>query len=144
MRWSSWRSVLDLDEKWNEEHSVCCFPGIYQIRMITKRGKPIVIPRIRGEDRQGILYIGSAAARRTKTHRCLGWRIWEFPGGEIHSGGYTYNLARRRLPEHGLQFRTFRTSRGKVSAAEKRTLMRYFRRFGELPPFNGSFPGRWD
>lgn len=139
MRWSNWRFVRELSAR-DGRHPH--FPGINQIRMVTSRGAPIIVVRIGGADPDGILYIGCAAVRRTRTHRCVEVRIRHSPQGVLHSGGYTYSKARRGLRRHALQFRTLRVARSKVGKAEERALMVYFKKFGELPPYNGSFPGR--
>jgi hypothetical protein len=133
-RWRKWRAIeevyydLDLLDK----------EGLYQIRMVDRNNVPISIPRIKGIDTEGILYMGKSVRLRP--------RIEAFWRGS-HSGGGFYYRAYRRLrkykpyKEHSLQCRVMAITESDTTAKERSMLQRYFRRFCELPPFNSTVPG---
>ncbi len=127
--------------------------GIYQIRMVDKDNSPIPVPRIGGTDPDGIIYIGRSGYETHKTDRSLAQRISEFGSGPS-SGGETYWLMKehctnfRHAPykDHRLQYRArhVKGTKREVDKAEIEALAVYFAQYGELPPCNSSFPGKWD
>jgi hypothetical protein len=133
-RWGKWQAIEEI------YHDVDLLrkKGLYQIRMVDKENVPISIPRIKGIDSSGILYMGKSIRLRP--------RIEAFWGGR-HSGGGFYYRAYRRLrkykpyKEHSLQFRVMAVAESDVTVKERSMLQRYFRQFCELPPFNSTVPG---
>lgn len=133
-KWRKWQPIEDV------YHNVGLLAqkGLYQIRMINPENRTIPIPRLCGVDPEGIVYIGKSIRLRP--------RIESFLKGR-HSGGGLYRLAYQRLRkfqpyrDFSLQFRVIVCAQDEIGVKEANLLRRYFRRFGELPPFNSTVPG---
>jgi hypothetical protein len=146
-KWGSWHSIDDADS-----NPLSRF-GIYQIRMVDRAGNPIPVRRIAGLDKGGVIYIGGSgySKQHAKKPRTMAQRIKEFEKG-AHSGGHTYRLMKddvllvsrkRTYSGHKLQYKAMRLdggNAGMVKEKEIATLARYFKKYGELPPCNSSFP----
>lgn len=132
--WSKWQAIESV------RHNIGLLRqmGLYQIRMVDNNSRPITIPRLRGVDTEGIIYVGQSTRIRP--------RIEGFLRGN-HSGGGMYFLVYRRLKkyepyrDHSLQFRVMTCTEADAETKEANMLRRYFRRFCELPPFNSTVPG---
>jgi len=132
-RWGKWRAI---EEIYNDV-DLLREKGLYQIRMIDKGNVPISIPRIKGIDPSGILYMGKSIRLRP--------RIEAFWRG-TRSGGFYYRAYRqlrkyKPYKEHSLQFRVMAVTESDLTAKERGMLQRYLHRFCELPPLNSTVPG---
>jgi hypothetical protein len=142
MLWTAWFD-LDANTPWNPRW------GIYQIRVVGPDGVPLQLPRVCAGDSNGTLYIGRSGYSTAKTSRCLGQRLWEFYSHGSHSGAGSYwqlkaVLARRQQwGHHRLQARVVELADNEIADAECAAIRLYFDEFGELPPCNSAFPGRW-
>jgi hypothetical protein len=155
--WSSWQNIERAKIEQRGHH------GIYQIRIVGTDGIPYPIGRFIRVDEEGVLYIGKAGPSRT-----LATRIREFQnvsqfGTASHSGGETYLLVYMNLMQSNpayknckLQYRVMHlyadkvssmasedTLKHKIEEEEIKALADYFHKFGELPPCNSSFPGKF-
>lgn len=141
MRWTKWYSIDD---------AMSSIPpiayGIYKIRVTNSKGIPICIDRIGGVDDSGIVYIGRSGFKKKSPNRTLITRIWEFYQGN-HSGGDTYYLSNQHRLSLTNNFRSHEINAcclilpdKSISQMEGAFLLQYFKRFGELPPFNSNFP----
>lgn len=133
-RWSKWRPIDDIYEDVNLLHRT----GLYQIRMVDNRGSPLTIPRIKGKDANGILYMGKSVNLRP--------RIEAFYRGGHSGGGYYYRMYLRLVRyrpfrNHSLQFRTMSIQKSNLLDRERGMLQGYLRKFCELPPYNSTVPG---
>ena len=121
--------------------------GIYQIRAITPRGKPIRINRLLGTDTEGILYVGRSGFKLRSPSRSISNRLREFLARR-HSGGITYAKAcsclngARRFVGHELEVRAMFVDDTQIAATEARVLAKYFETHAELPPCNSSAGAR--
>jgi hypothetical protein len=61
--------------------------GTYRVCMSDAAGTPLVLNRLCGADREGIIYIGRSGYLGGKTKRTLGQRLSEFYFEGPHSGG---------------------------------------------------------
>ncbi len=126
--------------------------GIYRVHIAHPSGGPIPIPRIGGVDSDGILYIGRSGVTTNKSDCSLRSRLrndFLRPYGS-HSGDWTYRKACAILNDHPL-FRdhciwasVIVLKDNVIDRAERAAIRAYFERFGELPPCNSAFPGKWD
>ena len=142
-RWSNWHRIEDEGMVSGIIHD--CY-GIYRIRAVKSSGEAIVIPRIGGMDDQGIIYIGRSGYKNKKTYRTLSQRIREFWNAN-HSGGWTADLSYRcclkkvkgfKDYEYDVQIMTLPDHL--IDKSEAKELEIYFKKYGELPPYNSSFP----
>jgi len=161
---SQWGRWHDIDVAQSNEKT---FFGIYQIRLVDERRQSIPVQRIGGIDEEGVIYIGRSGYKES---RPLAQRIWEFQY-EKHSGASTYALMKKALgdsqrhgwSDHRLQYRSLHLKPGaitesgvsedallrefifkrKIEKSEADALASYFADYGELPPCNSSFPGKW-
>jgi hypothetical protein len=107
--------------------------------------------RLCATDCDGILYIGRSGCLDGKTKRTLGQRLQEFVYEGSHSGGWTFWQAKHVFkalgcfPGHRLFASVVPLSglRAEIISAEMAAVRTYFMSFGELPPFNSAFPGKW-
>lgn len=102
--------------------------GIYQIRAVTPRGKPLQIGRLIKTDPAGIVYIGRSDRESIAT------RIRK---NVNNPKGYTG--VKDRLPKHHLEARAMTLSADETSSRELALLNQYRSEYGELPPFNLKF-----
>lgn len=152
--WSSWQ---DIEQVKVEQRS---YPGIYQIRMVNQDGNPRSIPRLMGTDEEGILYIGKVTPNRTLAKRIREFQSAARFGSASHSGGETYVLVWMNLIQSDpaykdckIQYRVMslyadlgvqEDFRHRIEEEESKALADYFHKYGELPPCNSSFPGKWN
>ena len=124
--------------------------GIYRVRFTDDSGAPLPIERIGGTDAEAIVYIGRSGVSTARSDRGLATRLSEFYNRGSHSGGWTYRQAVSVLEElgrftgHHLQASVVELADDAIERAEKQALRDYFNVFGELPPFNSSFLGKWE
>lgn len=144
MKWSRWHQ---LDDGCVSGSYVDGY-GVYRIRLVDRMGRPIPVDRIACTDKSGIVYIGRSGFKKQRTGRTISRRVWEFYQG-YHSGGDTYYLSthhRLRLADkyksHRIEVSVATLPDAEISKGEADTLYLYFRAFGELPPFNSSFPNQ--
>lgn len=143
-RWTKW---LEIDDAQERNGSLKEF-GLYQIRAVSRQGKPIPISRLRDVDPEGILYVGRSGFQATSPHRTVANRIGEFIK-QRHSGGITYAKAAARLESnprfagHRLQVRARFFPDSSIAREEAKVLEAYFRKYAELPPCNSS-SGSWE
>jgi hypothetical protein len=120
--------------------------GVYQIRAATAAETPIPIPRVRGVDPQGILYVGRSGFWSRSRSRTIANRIHEFLV-KRHSGGITYARAGLRLKRtepftgHLLQVRAAFLEDRQIVLKEASVLDQYFAKYAELPPCNSQSGG---
>jgi hypothetical protein len=125
------------------------YPGIYQVRMVDSKGKPVAIDRIGGVDEEGLIYVGFS--------NNVGERIKEFHStlslkGK-HDGASTYFLMRQNLVSLGHDYASCKlqctvtrlpgTSETELRKQEAIMLANYFSKYSELPPCNCNFPEKW-
>jgi hypothetical protein len=134
MKWSLWFPCV----RWRElRNRVARGDGLYEIRYVRK-GKPVSIPRFKGSDNRGLLYVGRA--------RHLRDRIAEFlsaaeRGTWWHSGGLTFfNFYRNHISLHCLEFRWLETKPHRTQGYEERLLIAYRIRFLDGVPLNITYP----
>lgn len=135
--WTKWRkfskkNLNDCDET----------PGVYYIRWVNGKGKPLPIPRVLRKDTEGTLYIGMTG-RGPGSGLCNRLRtFWDKASGRqgAHSGAKRFlrNLS-SRIPVEHLEYcyRRLKT-REKASGLERECLKYYETQYGELPPLNGA------
>src|SRR5438876_5832739 len=139
--WLAPRSIESLDDDW--ETTAPRTPGVYAVRV----GRSV--PRVGGNDRQGILYIGKA--------RRLRMRVWQFWKCNHTASGFLWShlevaeilLGRsirdgaRLIDELGkLAVRVSTPIKPRfLDRAERAVLRAYVDRFGESPPLNLRLPG---
>ncbi len=157
--WTTWKDI----EKASVFEKGCY--GIYKIRITNKSKKVIQIKRVRGIDKEGIVYIG-----RAKPSLTLARRIREFEAvadelhSAFHSGAITFFLMRETLLRYkhhkgvNLQYKVLRIDvknvgsnidkieklKEEIEKEEKQELSKYFSIFCELPPCNSVFTGKWE
>ena len=157
--WSSWE---DIEQAKFKEHG---YFGIYQIRMVDGVGNPLPVGRIVDVDQEGVIYIGKAGPVQTLAKRIHKFESVSKLGKAKHSGGETYILLKMKLifsdhafKNHKLQYKVVHLDTDriepdlseqenfklKIEREEINVLADYFNKYGELPPCNSSFPGKWD
>lgn len=127
-RWGKWRPIEEIID----DPSLQDKRGVYQVRMVDERNRPLSIHRIAETDPNGIIYIGQSVGLRR--------RLLDFYRGN-HSGGGMYWLVFRRLNKvipHRLQVRVMASADDNT---ETNLIRGYFREFCELPPFNSTVRG---
>ncbi len=139
IKWTKWMPIETAAS--GEQRLVA--HGIYQIRAVTPRGKPIRIDRLLGNDPKGILYVGRSGIKSRSPSRTIANRLREFLA-QRHSGGVTYAKACARLNVtarfmgHRLEARAIFLKDKDISTTESRVLAEYFSKHAELPPCNSS------
>jgi hypothetical protein len=118
--------------------------GVYQFRCIDNKGVPMVIPRSKNKDPDGIIYIGSSVNLRTRLNGF--WRTIQMLDRSRHAAAWTYcSFSYSSLfPAKRLQYRykvalSFTTS-------EFDLLLAYRKKYMDLPPLNLNsppYPGDW-
>lgn len=157
--WSSWEGIEQT--KFKERG---CF-GIYQIRVVDRVGNPLPVGRIVGVDQEGVIYIGKAGPVQTLAKRIHKFENVSKLGKAKHSGGETYILLKMKLifsdhafKNHKLQYKVVHLDtdrigpelngkenfKHKIETEEINALADYFNKYGELPPCNSTFPGKWN
>ena len=135
-KWTRWRPI--------DAPSGCLGAAAYQVRL-KRRSRPVSLARLLGRDTSGVLAIGEAGNLEKRRKQFLrGLRT-----GAGHSEADLIWLltltgrAERLFTGTALEYR-FRSAPNKQAATdfEKKAFWSYVRRFGEVPPFNSSFPGR--
>ena len=115
-----------------------------KIRLADSKDYPIEIPRFLDKDKDGILQIGSSKDTEG--------RIKSFRGAMegkkyAHAEGQRFNLIKKhsnfmgRYNDCKIQY-SFKKLRNESETRkeEKRLLMCYFKRYGEVPPLNNNLP----
>lgn len=143
MKWTEWTPIeaaISGDQR-------LAAHGIYQIRAVTPRGKPIRINRLLGADPEGVLYVGRSGLKFRSPSRTIANRLREFLKQQ-HSGGITYAKAcsclngTPRFAGHQLQVRALFLEDKHITATESSVLAEYFAKHAELPPCNSSAGAR--
>ena len=123
-------------------------PGVYLVRLV-RDGRPVEIPRFRGVDRSGIVYIGSTGNLRRRLRELVTQleRLRPECGRySPHTAALTYHLF--SWPGLGIGIGNFEVSWVEFSDArvarrqELLALRRYAEKFGETPPLNMSLRRR--
>jgi len=135
-----WRHWTDIEKTsgWNG-------PAIYRVRMLAG-GRPVSIPRFLAKDRSGIVSIGMTGRMEERRRQFLSG----FRRGRGHSEANLLHLLlkhtslQRSFGRFELQYR-FKSVSSRVAAttAEAKELIRYVKRYGEVPPLNSALPGRY-
>lgn len=135
--WSKWRDLTDtnLNIYWTDS------PGVYFIRLINQKKRPIQIPRILDIDRKGILYIGLAKKRHNGGLCNRLWGFWTAITGKdetSHAAGKKYrHLIFKHFPNHCIQYRHRKVQDDRqAKKLEDKCLRLYQKQWGELPPLN--------
>ena len=157
--WSSWE---DIEQAKVKERG---YYGIYQIQVVDKEESRIPIGRVGGVDEEGIIYIGRARPKETLAKRIRKFQSVAQYKNIAHHGAETYVLMRITLAFLGhayenykLQYRVTRLYmdsndlemnrqemlKYKIEKEEVNALADYFCKYGELPPCNSNFPGKWN
>jgi len=115
--------------------------GVYVIFWI-RNGKPVAIPRIRGVDEKGILYMGSTKNLRQRIRDL--WRSIQVARGLKDQNSYPHTFGVSLLytglcdaiadRELCIYFKVFNNEDAEYW--EKVMLLEYTRRYGEPPPLN--------
>jgi hypothetical protein len=141
--WSKWYGFTNDGSLFNFTNDTY---GIYKVRGIDKNGLTINIPRIGGIDKEGILYIGRSGLKRNRSFRSILRRLSEFYFGN-HSGGWTSDLSYEYCLSYQKAFKNYRYEASilqvpdkEIEKREAKELEDYFVKYGELPPYNSSFP----
>ncbi len=137
--WTRWRFLHE--KEWNK---IPPMPGVYQFRSL-KKGQPQRIGRVRGTDKEGIIYTGQSSNLRQRISGF--WKTLEHPRKSRHAAGWTYIAFRyeRVFPKKNLQFR-YMTLEGDPTRKEFDLLLEYRKKFMDLPPLNSTrspYPHRW-
>ncbi len=137
LMWAKWRGFSKQNLNECDES-----PGVYYIRWVNGRDKPVPIPRVLRKDAEGILYIGMTGQGPGSGLCTRLWTFWDKACGRqgAHSGAKRFlrNLSSRISVEH-LEYccRRLKT-REKASELERECLKYYEKQYGELPPLNGA------
>jgi len=118
--------------------------GVYQFRCIGNKGVPMVIPRSKNKDPNGIIYIGSSVNLRTRLNGF--WKTIQKQDRSRHAAAWTYcSFSYSSLfPAKRLQFRYKMTP--SITTSEFDLLLAYRKKFMDLPPLNLNqppYPGDW-
>ena len=137
--WSKW-SHFELRELSNIPKK----KGVYQFRCIDNKGVPMVIPRSKNKDSDGIIYIGSSVNLRTRLNGF--WRTIEMQRRSRHAAAWTYcTFSYSSLfPAKRVQFR-YKVTPSRTTS-EFDLLLAYRKKFMDLPPLNSNrppYPGDW-
>ena len=137
-------------QPWFDELAKCPTGwGIYRVRIVDVNGRPIPLPRLCKVDAEGIIYIGRSGESTRKSDRSIRKRLDEFFNFGSHSGSGTYWQAKKVFQRlgvftgHQIQAQVICAKDADIEVYEKRAIRAYFEAFGELPPFNSAFPGKW-
>lgn len=139
VRWTAWIEIT----KKNRISRRLDFNGVYEIRVVDRSGVACIIPRVLGNDKKGILYIGRSGYRSSKTKRTVAKRANEFDGG-AHSGGQTFSKMwsiAKDLPKwrgRTIQIRAKELSDDEIEEFERKRIRNYMMTFGEVPPCNSA------
>ncbi len=136
LSWGKWLPI--------ENRSSHNGPAVYQIRAVQDHS-PLTLARLLGPDHSGVLSIGETGAfEKRRQQFCRGLR-----SGAGHSEANLIWVLGRTTPvdsllaEAHLQYRIQACDSKKAAVAlEKDIIWAYAMKFGEVPPFNSSFPGR--
>jgi hypothetical protein len=124
-----------------EVETGCDKPGIYRVRLFSN-GKPVEIGRLGGTDRMGILAIGNSD--NIEKRRKLFVRAKK--GNHGHSAGIQWYLVTyhsKRFEKCTLMFQfTELVDKKEAEEEEEKEIWEYFKNYLEVPPLNGSIPGR--
>jgi len=128
-----WYRLKDLvDKKFNDVPNLS---GIYFVRW-SKNGKPISIPRLRGLDEKGVLYIGSAKYLKRRVRE-----LWKGinKNVEAHTIGKTIIFCKIfeiiSLDEYEISWEELK-SHENAQGQEWAALKLYVDKYREPPPFN--------
>lgn len=117
-------------------------PGIYRISFRTDDGEDVIpIRRAGGIDNDGIIYVGSAGELYERVGNFRVVVFDDHPQKKAHSAANRYvriQAMSRIFPPNQLWFEW--EEHDDPEEEEKRLLLDYLERFGELPPFNNKFP----
>jgi predicted GIY-YIG superfamily endonuclease len=149
-KWSNWillssKSLASLDNR---------IPAIYRIRLVHQSNeKAVVINRFLNKDSNGIIYIG----KTTNLKRRLKFFVNAYQNtyNDNHSGGnLLHYLISNKIIEnfrkkYFLQFSYIHIKSKKdidniLTKEERKKLIEYFKKFGELPVLNSETPFRKD
>ena len=112
-------------------------PGVYIIRWC-RNGEPVRIGRLRGEDRKGILYIGSAKDLRERVRQLL--KSLSGESGEIRhtmAGSYLFFSLSEVIGINEMEITWIELNNSNEAQRQEWLALRYYgKKFGELPPLN--------
>ncbi len=135
--WTNWRCF-------NKETLSRCpeSSGVYYVRWVDKKGKPVPIGRILGADPAGTLYIGMTGEGKASGLCNRLWTFWDKASGRLgaHSGAKRFgrNLA-KHISIDELEFCHRRiANRKEALRVERECLLDYVKKWGKLPPLNGA------
>jgi len=132
MGWSKWWSVSSVIRG-----ELPTGPGVYQLRAIAA-GRPRRLRRISGTDRQGVLYVGKTADLKVRVW-CLVRTVLGHLAAANPAGLRYLRLLKTRIDRRGLEVRWMaKATETAAATTERSVLLRYGKRFGELPPLNRS------
>jgi len=132
--WTEWRPLNGLyDDDTSRKQ------GVYEIRFVDTKKKPIVVRRLAGVDERGLYYIGKASGTfRQEIGRFLPDQDSE---GEVHEDIAETLRSRPGFQDYRLQYRVrVIEDKGMIGEAEAVYLGMYLEEFCELPPGNRNLP----
>ena len=144
LAWSEW---FDIENYASTDRA----PGVYRIRLaFTGDRRPVIIPRLLNQDRDGLLSIGQSGNLRDRIRSF--YKVANNATGFLkHSSGDRLFLVRicshassnsyfsDKIIQHSFVSQKDKES---AKALEERLLKCYFKEYGELPPLNNSMPDR--
>ncbi len=141
------RGKMDWTEEWrNINDSAEPNPAVYKIRLLGKDKKPIVISRWLGKDSKGIIYIGQNGNMEKRRIRFIkGFDSGGTLKNKIgHPAGNWIHILNKLNVTHielkNLEYSYCETE--EPEQFEREIIGKYVEIYGELPPFNSSFPKR--
>ena len=139
--WNDWYSMGWL---FDQGMPVPKEPGVYAIRHAPS-GKPRTIPRVFGEDREGILCYGMTGGKLRDRLRAF-YRAAR-GNAAAHAEGIRFHhlaYAQNGFPLKNLQVRWHECeSKEDARNTESQLLNEYATRYGETPPLNRQVPARY-
>ena len=141
-RWKQPFTVKKIKDGWDSMPSK---PGIYIVRSRK------AIPRATGVDRFGTLYVGQAKNLRNRLwnvwdaqHEATGM-LWDHPAvaAKLLRTRFASSQQRARAVDALIVRVALPVQPADLNRAERAVLTAYVQRFGEPPPLNSVFPGKW-
>lgn len=136
MSWSEWYRFRETNGNPAEQ----CEFGVYQVRVTTGDGKPVLIRRACEDDPEGILYIGSGSLPDRVNLYLTAFRENPKRRLQFHWVYRMFHLERIGKPEF-LQIRWMEC--GNCEKEERRLLAEYKKRTGDIPPGNLRLDGAY-
>jgi hypothetical protein len=115
-------------------------PGVYTITALSDSKTPVVLSRVGGIDKDGVLYYGKTSNLRERL-RMLWRTIQNDYKADAHPFGKRYKefaILRKLFPISTLVVTC--SIEKSLETAESKLIKDYVNKYGEVPPFNSSIP----